>query len=411
MTEYSNELFNFIEENLNKQPDKLLLAYSGKLTFDIKLAVSTIEGRKKMLKKMPEWANKKGLVFPNKLCTEQCSSYQTAKFKQRFFHGASVVIDLTGGIGVDAFYASQVASKVIIVEKDPLLVKAIHHNFKLMDRTNVSIYNSETSKSTITGILEKAFEESGNHNKSIIYIDPSRRGSTGDRIYSITDYEPNILEILDVVKQFTSSFLVKISPMADITRTINQLGGCSGVYVISVYNECKELLFFFDRSNIEFNSDNVPIEAWNYKKNGEWESVNWTIEEERETLIDYKKPLTGMYLYEPNTSIIKAGGFKIIAKEFNLSKVSINSHLYLSENLESEFQGRKFQIVDIYNFDKKGVKKISELYPKASVAVRNFSMTSDELRSRLKIEEGDEYFIFGTLLLDNLHKIIICKKA
>lgn len=64
------------------------------------LAVNTIEGRKKLRKKLPEWVACSRLVYPSTLCTEQCSSSDTARYKasivQRIFneHGRPVASTL-----------------------------------------------------------------------------------------------------------------------------------------------------------------------------------------------------------------------------------------------------------------------------------------------------------------------------
>lgn len=409
MTRYSQQLLDFINENQDCEPEKLLLAHSGKHEFDIKLAVNTIEGRKRMLKKMPDWASKE-LIYPTSICTEQSSSYYTGLFKQRIFEKASLVVDLTGGIGVDSFYASQVSGSVILFEKSSILAEAATHNFKILKRVNISVHNSEISKSNINELLGKAFEGSINKEKRLVYIDPSRRGADGQRTYSITDYEPNILDIKENILKHSSHLLIKISPMADITKTLNQLGGCSKVLVVSVHNECKELLFYIDSDNCELNSENVPVEAWNLPKTGTWQSICFTIKEEKCTNIEFQNPSSGLYMYEPNTSIIKAGGFKITAERFSLNKISSNSHLYLSGDYSADFQGRIFKILEVFNFDKRDIKRISNLYPRASVSVRDFPLSAHELRERLKIEEGDEFFLFGTHLPNNQRKIIICKK-
>ena len=64
------------------------------------LAVNTIEGRKRLRKKLPEWVACSRLVYPSTLCTEQCSSSDTARYKasivQRIFneHGRPVASTL-----------------------------------------------------------------------------------------------------------------------------------------------------------------------------------------------------------------------------------------------------------------------------------------------------------------------------
>jgi hypothetical protein len=245
----------------------------------------------------------------------------------------------------------------------------------------------------------------------MVYIDPSRRKKGGKRIYSITDYEPDLLKIKADIQKNSSQLLVKISPMEDVSQTLKLVEGCRELYIISVNNECKELLLLIDPDYTNVKWENVPLEAWNLKRDGQWESLRWTIEEETNTKVELLAPEAGMYLYEPNSSLIKGGAFKVTSERFSLGKADKSSHLYFSKEFRSNFQGKSFKIIDIYNFGKGDLAEIRGRYPKASISVRNFPLPAEELRKKLKIEEGEEFHIFGTTLPLSQKKLIVCKKV
>lgn len=411
MITVDNNFFDFVDNNMDKEPDKLLFSYSGKCSFDLKLAVSTIEGRKKMIKKVPEWGENREIVYPALISVEQCSSLQTAIFKQRFFKDASLVFDLTGGLGIDSYYISKVCKEVVMFEKDSLLCAAAVHNFKVAGASNIKVQHYDVTPTTLNSQLNKHIRSKESVSGIKVYIDPSRRKKGGKRIYSITDYEPDLLKIKADIQKNSSQLLVKISPMEDVSQTLKLVEGCRELYIISVNNECKELLLLIDPDCTNYKWENVPLEAWNLKRDGQWESLRWTIEEETNTKVELLAPEAGMYLYEPNSSLIKGGAFKVTSERFSLGKADKSSHLYFSKEFRSNFQGKSFKIIDIYNFGKGDLAEIRGRYPKASISVRNFPLPAEELRKKLKIEEGEEFHIFGTTLPLSQKKLIVCKKV
>ena len=410
MIETSKEFTEFVEKNREKETDKLLLSYSGKCTFDLRLAVNTIEGRRKMVKKVPEWGSNRDLVYPWIISTEQCSSWHTAMFKQQFFRGYPLAIDLTGGLGVDSYYISKVCARVLMFEKNEALYSAAIHNFRALGASNVLFYNMEVSSITIEEVFKGKVSSDVAKKDICTYIDPSRRAKSGKRIYSVKDYEPDIFSLKDIILKYSDRLVVKISPMEDITQILKLFNDCEELHIISVYNECKEILLIIDSHQNSGNWNRTPIIAWNLNRKGEWESTSWTIGEETESNVEYTEPVEGMYLYEPNSSLIKGGAFRIICKRFSLRKADKSSHLYFSNLQNSEFQGKIFSIERVYDFDKRSLSDIRKHYQRSTVSVRNFPLSADELKNKLKIEEGEEFHIFGTTLPLNKKKLIVCKK-
>lgn len=402
----SDEIFfNFIRDHSEDNTSALLLSASKYEGIDIRLAVSTIEGRRKMASKVPEWGERFDLTYPSSVNVEQCSSSYTAEFKQRYFKD-SYVFDITGGLGVDSYYIAKAACHVKMFEQNSLLCSAVESNFNRLGVENIEVFNKRVEKiDDIDGFTTGT--------NCSVYIDPSRRAESGDRIFAIRDYDPDIVSLKDDLFKHASRVVVKVSPMADITSVAKALPECSEIAIISVFNECKELLLILDRDRVKnpLKTSKIPIFAWNFRRAEKiWESFSWTIEEESESSPGFSEPEPEMFLYEPNASLLKGGAYKIIGERFGLSKAHTSSHLYFGRDMITGFPGRTFRIIDICEFGKQGIKYISKKYPKANVSVRNFPISSKALLERLKIEEGGETYIFGTLLPHNLRKLIVCKK-
>jgi len=405
MMQPDERFFSFIKEHAEDNTSALLLSASKFEGIDVRLAASTIEGRRKMAVKVPEWGERYDLIYPSSVNVEQCSSSYTAELKQRYLRDAHV-FDLTGGLGVDSYYISKVARSVKMFEQNSVLCTAVKSNFSRLGADNIEVVNKRIEKiEDIDG-----FSSGTDYT---VYIDPSRRSGTGGRIFAIRDYDPDVVAIKNSLFEHASRIVVKVSPMADITSLAKVLPECSEIAIISVFNECKELLLILDRDKAEnpLKTAEIPVTAWNFRRAGKiWESFCWTMKEESESSAGFGEPVIGMYLYEPNSSILKGGAYKTIGERFGLTKAETSSHLYFGRMRDNTFPGRVFRIIDICEFGKSGIKHISKTYPKANVSVRNFPLSSNELLERLKIEEGGETYIFGTLLPHNLRKLIVCKK-
>ena len=234
------KIARFIDRNPDITPDRLLLN-AGKYTeIDVKVAANTLIVREKLRHKLPEWYACKELVFINTLSFEQSSSEASAKYKASLIDCGETVADLTGGLGVDSYYFSKRASKVYYFERNEKLCESTKYNFERLRADNIIISNAEISDKTVSESLSSEI--------STIYIDPSRREKSGKRTYAITDYEPNILEIKEKILSAGKRLIIKVSPMLDISAALELLPESSVVHVVSVDNECKELLFILEPS-------------------------------------------------------------------------------------------------------------------------------------------------------------------
>lgn len=413
------------------------------------LAVNTIEGRRRLRKKLPEWVARTGLVYPSSLCAEQCSSSDTARYKasivQRIFNEyagtvasmvgapcrttgsatenkmvtepAEVTIgtrktgriaDLTGGLGVDSWAFSEVAEEVLYNEMNPALAAAARHNFKALGVTNIFIKNSEATSDSLKDIF-------GDFRPDVIFLDPARRDSAGKKVFLLEDCSPDVLKILPELFGISRFVLLKLSPMADITMAVERLDrtyeeylekasgkGWNGqwvreVHVVASGGECKELLILLDG---EWN------EGYSLTCREDGKTLTFKPEEITKAKAGYPDSTFARIIFEPGKSLTKAGVSNAICERFGLVKLARFTHLYtISEPLsdsESEQRtaplkdfGKVFYVKEILPLNKSSMKDVGKRYPHSEVSAKNIPMSSDELRTRLKVKSGDDAHIFG----------------
>lgn len=417
------------------------------------LAVNTIEGRKRLRKKLPEWVASTELVYPSSLCTEQCSSSDTARYKasvvQRIFNeyvspvastrsateeagsvtdkNSSVtkkqsvtstgsvtgpknwkIADLTGGLGVDSWAFSEVAEEVLYNEMNPALAAAARHNFKALGVTNIFIKNSEATSDSLKDIF-------GDFRPDVIFLDPARRDSAGKKVFLLEDCSPDVLKILPELFGISRFVLLKLSPMADITMAVERLDrtyeeylekasgkGWNGqwvreVHVVASGGECKELLILLDG---EWN------EGYSLTCREDGKTLTFKPEEITKAKAGYPDSTFARIIFEPGKSLTKAGVSNAICERFGLVKLARFTHLYtISEPLsdsESEQRtaplkdfGKVFYVKEILPLNKSSMKDVGKRYPHSEVSAKNIPMSSDELRTRLKVKSGDDAHIFG----------------
>lgn len=402
----SPEDIDFIRTHSKEDSARLLFSEQKYPLLNIRFLTSIIEGKKKIALKVPEWDERFDLCYPSILSVEQCSSSYTAKYKSRFFEGKDVV-DITGGLGVDSFFISEVAKSIVYIERNKELFECVKYNFNRLGVSNAEFINNEVKDCFDLNMLskEKIFT---------IYADPSRRGPSDNRIFNPSDYEPDMQKLMKFLLEISERIVIKISPMADISALIKSYGLVSEIVIVSVFNECKEILLIIDRvhETEPLSPEKVKLMAVNLdKQTKKWDSFEWNLQEERESKASITEPKKGFYLYEPNSSILKGGAFKLLSNRYTAEKISINSHLYTSSSKITDFPGRTFIIEEVLEFDKKNIKAIKHRYPKANVSTRNFPLSPPELKDRLGIKDGGEIFLFGTLFNDNSKNILVCKKG
>lgn len=380
----------FINNNLNSDVTSLLLkgiSFDGITTREI---IEQIEAKKKCENKLPTWFNSSNIYYPSKFNIEQTSSEITAHYKSQLISGKSI-IDLTGGFGVDCYYFAKCFNNVIHCEINEELSKIVNHNFTQLNTNNISTRN-------VDGI---EYLSSTSKGFDWIYADPSRRHNTKGKVFFLKDCLPNIPEHLESLFKNTNNILIKTSPLLDISIGVKELKCVKTIHIVALNNDVKELLWILEKG---FN-DSISVKTVNIKKENK-EQFNFNLEDETKTEVKYSLPLT--YLYEPNSAILKAGGFNTVSKQFSLHKLHKHSHLYTNDIL-IDFPGRSFKIEKVIPFNNKALKNAN--IKKANITTRNFSETVQQIRKKFSIKDGGEYYLFFTTDINNERIVIVTSKV
>lgn len=384
----------FIHEHLTDDVRQLALRASSlhRPGVDVQTALAQIAARQRIRQKLPTWYANEKLIFPPTLSLEQCSSEVTAGHKASLVQGDRLV-DLTGGFGVDIAWMANAFHQCVYVERNTELCTIARHNFQALGLDKLEVVEGDGT----------AYAEQMDR-VDCIYLDPARRSESGRKVALITDCEPNLLTIQDLLLAQASTVLIKLSPMLDIAAALRSLRQVAEVHVVSVANECKELLFLLRKG-----FDGEPrIVAINFLSNHDpaaFQQMEGGIKDERETHPHYTKEV-GRYLYEPNASVLKAGFFRLPTTRYPVEKLHPDSHLYTSTEPVTDFPGRIFRVTDVSTMNKKELKDFLTGIEKANLTVRNFPLSVADLRKKLKLKEGGDVYLFATTLSDGRHVLI-----
>jgi len=384
----------FIERHIHGNPALLRLSAKPEEGLDIAFAVEQIAIRQQLHDKLPDWAANFDLVFPSRVSGEQSSSELTARYKQRFISGGSLM-DLTGGLGVDFFYLSQAAETAIYIDKKEENCIVARHNLAALGRKNTEVRNGDSI------VLLSAWSRP----LDLIYVDPSRRDGNNRRTYGLSDCEPDVAAHKSLFFEKAKRVLIKASPMVDVKQLLVSYPEATEVHIVSVRNECKEVLLFVDTEQVV---QEPTVFCVNLSPEKE-EVFTFTFSEEESATVSYAAPQA--YLYEPNASVLKAGAFKAIAQRYDLKKLGRHSHLYTSPELCEAFPGRIFEKEEVFPFNNRLKKELPATVPKANISVRNFPLSVAEIRQQTKIKEGGEVYLFATTLELGEKVVIKAKKA
>lgn len=358
-----HEYHDLLVEHISLSPAAFVLKFASRKDLPVQDLARQLNGLQKAQHKLPTWFGNPGIVYPPKLNLEQCSSEITAKHKAQLFKGKKST-DLTGGFGVDSFFLAKQFSLHFYVELNQELAETASHNFRSLSQS-IQVVNGNG--------LEWLKSQPADFD--LVFLDPSRRTEKG-KVISLDEYEPNVVEHLSLLFEKAENVLVKASPMLDIQLALKQLKQVAEAHVVSVKNDCKELLFWMKR---DFTQKPL-IKTFNYLTEDDVERFDFDLEAERTAQSRIGK--VERYIYEPNVAILKAGAFGKIGIDFGLSKLHVNTHLYTGNSLVDGFPGRVFRVLDT---------TLSHV----NVLTRNHPMTEKQLRKKYKLKSGDQ----GSFLL------------
>lgn len=411
---------------------------------DMPFLLDQLAGWQTARTKLPSWAANEDIIYPPHLSMEQCSSEQTAEYKARLvarFVGLENIAssdlnndcsrpsageettpkqqenhvqnsfegsfcDLTGGFGVDFSFIARSFKRAIYVEQQEKLCELARHNFHALGLTQAEVVNDDGT----------AYLHQLDH-VSVLFLDPARRNEQGGKTVLISDCTPDVLALEEELLEKADTVVIKLSPMLDWHRAVDELNRLGNVvlevHIVSVRNECKELLLVLQRTKDEKDDKMATEKALQVFCVNDESIVSYSLDEALSTSqrLLSAVPKAGQYLYEPNASLMKAGCFALLTARYPLSALSLNSHLFVSDEAINEFPGRKFEITAVSSFNKKELRRSLSRIEKANLAVRNFPMSVADLRKRLKIKEGGDIYLFATTDAESNHLLFVCKKT
>ncbi len=384
-----SEVQKFINESLEANFSKIALLKNPFPEISWTEILTQIASKAKAKTKLPTWFNTNNILYPSKISIEQTSSEITANYKAKLISGDSI-IDLTGGFGIDDYYFSKVFFKVVHCELNQELHEIVKNNF-----LSLSIENIECRYGDSLEILKNI-----NSKFDWIYIDPSRRNEAKGKVFMLKDCLPNVPDNLDLYFTFSNNILIKTAPLLDISAGLSELKNVSEIHIVAINNEVKELLWILKKDFL----GGQKIKTINISKDKD-EIFDFDLVS-NDGLPTFSEPKK--YLYEPNSAILKSGGFNNIAIKYKLSKLQQHSHLYTSDEL-IKFPGRSFKINQTFEYNKANMKE-SLMNLKANITTRNFPESVEELRKKWKIKDGGELYSFFTTDKTNRKIVLICDK-
>ena len=421
----------YIKEHRNDDVRLLALQASRNADIDLPFALDQIAGWQTSRHKLPTWAATDGLIYPPHLSMEQCSSEQTAQYKvevlRRIFSSAAPqateettpqtpeaqqtesseqmpsMVDLTGGFGVDFSYLAPHFAHATYVERNARLCQGAEHNFALLGLSHARVVCAEA---------EQYIDEM--QPVSLIYLDPARRDAQGGKTVAIAQCTPDVEALLPLLLKKAQAVMVKLSPMLDWHKAIVDLHNhIASIDIVATHGECKELLLVLrpqqsqevrvtcvnDAQRFSFSTATayaspVPLAQPLLQADEKWRDTQGTL-----------------YLFEPNAAIMKAGCFAALAQTYGVRAVSANSHLFVADKDISHFPGRRFAVTALSTLNKQALKTVLAGMAQANVAVRNFPLTAEALRKKLKLRDGSDRYLFATTDTAGTRLLFCCQRA
>lgn len=373
------EMLRFVAEHGAERPSDILLRWSGReLPFPLEDAVIQIESRQRTRLKLPGFNAYREFLYPSVLASEQASDEAVAEFHASLVNAGESVVDLTGGLGIDAFTIARKAGTVTVTEINPDTNAALKHNTAALGLENVTVLPPCDCREALPGLEADVF-----------FIDPARRGEGGRRIFALSDCVPDVTVLLPELMKRCKRLIVKASPMLDITQTIRELPGVAAIYAVARKGELKEILVVAGHDV----QHSPTVEAVNVLADGTVRRYTGSALQQPE-ISDTPEPAPGKYIYMPDAAVMKLGPYASLTRHFEgLRKLDANTNLYIAEREYTNFPGRISRIDEIFSPNDKRLKQLKGV--KLNIITRNYPMTPELLRRKLKNKDGGDRFLYA----------------
>lgn len=368
------DINRWIKDHADDDVSRLRLRYHGDA--ELMDAVTQVECRRRCRSKLPELLKCDDFRFPSVLAAEQCTSELLARYHAGLVAEGARVLDLTCGLGVDAFTMARRVAEVTVVEIDPVKARCAGRNAAALGLNNVRVVCADAVEYVRT-VDDGAFDA--------VYIDPARRGYGGRRLFSLTDCSPDVVALMSQLRRVARKVIVKASPMLDVAMVERQLPGC-GVTVLGTPRECLEVVAELG-GDVEAGAKAVTLGAFDHKK---------------------CDTASGPWLYELWPAEMKLGRYAEIERKYDVTQISGQSHLFRSERFEESFPGNIYAVVAESDISKRSLAALRKQYPQLNVSARGVGMTSEELRRKVGVKDGGVMKLFGVSESDGRRRLILC---
>lgn len=431
----NQETRDFIIRHANDDVRKVALSGKPAEGVDMQFALQQIAGRQTARTKLPSWYASGDVIFPLHISMEQCSSEQTAEYKAEVllgilsnpfavYHDAKKChfIDFTGGFGVDFSYMAKPFGSATYIERQEHLCEIARHNLPLLGLDNAEVVCTDSVEAM------RNVSSLAKGKPLVVFMDPARRDTNGQRTYAISDCTPDVTSCIDDLLRQTEVLMIKLSPMLDWHSAVRELNNAAQshdavreIHIVSVGNECKELLLVLsDKYSSPLSlhcvndAEKFVVHGINEEEMAEKAAADGIMQpdddDDSDELQCSESVFEAQFLFVPNASVMKAGCFGLLERTFPVSQVSPNSHLFFADGMVEGFPGRAFRVRTVTTMNKKELRKALDGIAKANIATRNFPISPENLRRKLKLKDGGESYIFATTTADNDHVLFVCDK-
>lgn len=401
-----NEMtLQFVRDHLDDDVRRLAFLGDKHPEVDLPWALDQISGWQTARHKLPSWAACEGVVYPPHLNMEQCSSEPTARYKATLaaclMAGDGQVncrlVDLTGGFGVDFSLMARGFTAATYVERNETLCQIARHNFPLLGLPQAEVVCGDGT--SYLQSLPVTSLSASRRERVLIYLDPARRDSQGRKVFGMEDCTPDVVSLADALLQRADAVMVKLSPMLDWHEAVRKLPHVVEVHIVSVANECKELLLVMTREARPLRVVCVNDgQAFSYL-------VSAT-----PSVVAPPPSQDARYLLVPNSSVMKAGCFRELEMAFGVPQLGADAHLFVSRNPIPDFPGRQFHVLQVTSMNKRELRQAFQGVNQANIAVRHFPLTAEALRRRLKLKDGGNLYVFATTVGRD-HRLFLTEKC
>lgn len=312
--------------------------------------------------------------FPTSLSAEQCTGDELAELHAAMVSEGARVVDLTCGLGIDAFHIGRRASKVVAIDMDPAVAEAIGSNAAALGLNNIYGVNADCTY----------WLRNCNEQFDYAFIDPARRGENGRRLFSLHDCKPDVLELLPEIKRVAPNIIIKMSPMLDINAVLRELPETRRLHILGTTAECKEIVAevtdgFTGEPEIVVQTVGKPTLRF--------------LRSELPQVTSFAKDIkSGDTIGEPWPTVMKAMAWGV------LTGVQFHPGTHLWLNPGPDFPGKIYTVSRIEEFRSANIKRLSKEKISASVAVKNLPITAAELSQRLKVQESSTTRLLATTI-------------